>query len=412
MDLKDMTLEQAIQWFAGFNVSEDTAKYLHAQGEIPSPEEFPPSIPDAEIENIYVNLVGMEPHQVSIMLSMLRYGGSGDVFVEEDDRMDADDEEDEVAEFIKISQQRAKAGVDRWIKKLGLWIGMFDSLEAVQSALKTDLVDVFDQLEGDRFEKVLYQSMMVGELAGRVQVLEEDERQDSFREDATPWYRMPFGEAISYFRSKVTIPTREYKSLQDGFHDWAFTISGVARADFLEDARWLIDQAISEGNDFETFKKQWTRLIGRKGWQPGEKRLFTIYDTNVKDAVGTGRGKQMLDPEVRSRRPIIIWRHRDSPNPRENHQQLHNKGIPSIHSFWQRVRFPGGWGCRCSGFAASEEYCKRNGIEILENPPNPDDVAEEGFRYPLTGLDEQQREQMKSEMVGRVDVRLREKILG
>ena len=83
MKFSDMNQEQAVQWLAQFGVSEETAKFIHSQGLIPSPEEFPPSISDHEIEIVYTNLVGMPADQVAVMISITRYGGTGDVFVED-----------------------------------------------------------------------------------------------------------------------------------------------------------------------------------------------------------------------------------------------------------------------------------------------------------------------------------------
>jgi len=219
------------------------------------------------------------------------------------------------------------------------------------------------------------------------------------REDAPrpEWLRLPFDEAIVYFRSKVSIPTKSFKKMEEGYHDWAFSITGITKGSLLDDARWLIDKAIADGTSFDTFKKQWNRLIGRKGWQPkGDKnrRLYIIYDTNVRSAYGAGRGQQMSDPDVADKRPYILWRHRDSPNPRVNHQQLDNKAIALSDPFWNKVNAPAGFSCRCGLFSVTKEYCDRNGVEILDNPPDPLTIAEPGFRRPLRGMTDANRKEV------------------
>jgi len=335
---------------------------------------------------------------------------------EEPDRADAG-EPDDLALLIEKAQKQARPAVAEWVKAIGSWMATHDSLEAAQAALKDDPGQVYDLLPGKKFEDSLYQAMLLSDLVGRVQVLDEGNRMDSLS-DSLPrldaprpeWLKLSFKQAIEALRKRIVMPIADYRDMMEGYHSWAFSISQVSRADILEDAQWLIDQALSNGNSFETFQKQWERLIGRKGWNPGEQRLYTIFDTNLRGSNGTGRGKQMQDPEVASRRPYLLWRWRDSPNPRLNHQKMDNKAIALSSPFWQKCRFPCGFFCRCSGFSVTKDYCDRNNIEILNNPPDPETIAEKGFRYPLAGLDEQQRQEQIDEMKKRVDPKLKSRM--
>lgn len=229
----------------------------------------------------------------------------------------------------------------------------------------------------------------------------DSKKSDSLREDAPrpEWLRLSFEEAIAYFRSKVSIPVKSFKKMEEGYHDSAFSITGLTKGALLDDARWLIDKAIADGTSFDTFKKQWNRLIGRKGWEPkGDKnrRLYIIYDTNIRSAYGVGRGQQMTDPDVSASRPYILWRHRDSPNPRVNHQQLDGKAIALSNPFWDKVNPPSGFSCRCGIFSVTKEYCDRNGIEILDNPPDPSTIVESGFSRPLRGMTASDRQEVVS----------------
>lgn len=308
-------------------------------------------------------------------------------------RSDADPEDPDTAELIVDRlQEGAGSVVKKWISTISSWIRQQKSLESAAEKLKKPNT-LYDRLYPEDFQKSLSESLILADLAGRVEVLEEDEggRADSLREDAPrpEWLRLPFEEAIAYFRSKISIPAASYKKMVEGYHDFAFSITGLTKGALLDDARWLVDKAISDGTSFDVFVKQWDRLIGRQGWEPkGDKnrRLYLIYDTNVRSAYGAGRGRQMADPDVAAKRPYILWRHRDSPNPRVNHQQLDGKAIALSDPFWQKVGFQAGWGCRCSGYSVSKEYCDRNGIEILSKPPDPETIAELGFRRPLTGM--------------------------
>lgn len=340
-----------------------------------------------------------------------------DILTREDADENDEDEPEPIDLLIEQAQKKTVSAINQWVKIIGGWLQQQSSLEAARDTLRDEIVPLFEQLPNRKFADALAEAMLLADLAGQVEALDDISRMDSLsdslpRLDAPtpPWLKLPFKEAIDAFRKRLVIPLANYRAMDDSYHEWAFSIAGITRADILEDAKWLIGQAITEGNSFETFQKQWKRLIGRKGWNPGERRLYTIFDTNLRASHHQGRAKQILDPEVKSRRPLLLWRWRDSPNPRVDHQSLHNKAIPVDHPFWQKCSFPAGWGCRCTAFSVTEEYCKRKGIEILSNPPDPDLIAEEGFRRPFAGMDEAQRKEALSEMKKRVDPKLRDKI--
>ncbi|WP_099066503.1 phage minor head protein [Nostoc linckia] len=183
---------------------------------------------------------------------------------------------------------------------------------------------------------------MLSHLAGMADVEDEflEDRGDSATQQRTDakvfaWLSQPFKEAIAYFRKKVIIPTQRWDEFTAQNHDFAFTVAGLTKADLLEDVRWLVDKAISEGNDYETFKSQFRRLIGRKGWHPNDKRIYTILDTNSRRAYAAGRYEQATNPDMLQRRPYWVWKHRDSVVPRPNHLALDNKAIAANHPFWK-----------------------------------------------------------------------------
>ncbi|MEL6853507.1 MAG: phage minor head protein [Cyanobacteria bacterium J06607_13] len=275
--------------------------------------------------------------------------------------------------------------LEQWNKRAIAWIVAQGSLESALQRLTTQPDELLKRLSYRKLEQALYQGMMLANLAGREQVEDEGDG-DDLRLDAhkPSWLKQPFREAIAYFRQKVAIPAGDYNALTGDVHDWAFMVARMTQADLIESARWLVDRAISEGMGFDEFERSWQRLIGRRGWKPSNPRhVWTIFDTNYRGAMGAGRYQQMIEPSLLARRPIWVWRWRDSPNPRKNHQALHNKGIRADEPFWRGIRIPAGWGCRCWIVAMSEEAAARRGIEILENPPNPKDIADPGFDVPF-----------------------------
>lgn len=196
------------------------------------------------------------------------------------------------------------------------------------------------------------------------------------------WLKQPFEEALEYQKKKIALPAEKTTQLEAEYHDLAFVVSELTRADLVTDMQWLVEKAIEEGMDFDDFQRQFDRLIGRKGWQPkGDKksRLYTILDTNARRSHAAGRIKQAREPEVLNRRPYWMWVWRDSVQPRPNHRALNGKVFLASHSFWDIATPPCAFGCRCSFFALSERDLKRMG-KTVETPPNPRTIAEPGFR--------------------------------
>lgn len=308
------------------------------------------------------------------------------------DALDANDSDNAALWLRKSALKESKPVLQQWRAVTLQWIKDQGSLQAASFELKNNPQSLIDRLQQvSSLEQTLYQSMVLGTLAGRELVINEgadDFRLDGWRWDAKrpDWLKQPFNEAVAYFRQKTGIPVDSYQQLTSDYHDWAFSIAHMTQADWLEAARWLLDRAMVEGLSFREFERQWNRLIGRKGWQPSNPRqLWTLFDTNIRGAIGAGRYQQMTDPAMLAQRPIWVWRWRDSPQPREEHQKLHMKGIRADHAFWRGLRVPAGYGCRCGIFAVSLDYAQRHNIQILDNPPDPKIIADPGFRVPFNG---------------------------
>ena len=196
------------------------------------------------------------------------------------------------------------------------------------------------------------------------------------------WLKLPFQEAVDYQAQKIALPAETIDRLAAEYHDFAFVVSGLARADLASDMQWLVERVIADGMSLEDFKQQFDRLIGRKGWQPtGDKnrRLYTILDTNVRRSQAAGKIEQARSPEMLSRRPYWMWQWRDSVQPRPHHQALNGKVFLASHSFWDVATPPCGYGCKCGFFALSDRDLERMGKHV-EEPPDPYTIADPGFQ--------------------------------
>jgi uncharacterized protein with gpF-like domain len=230
------------------------------------------------------------------------------------------------------------------------------------------------------------------------------------------YLNLPFSEAVKYFKDKVNIPTEKWEDFQNQQHDFAFTIAGLTRADLLEDARYLVNRGVEKGTSFEEFQNQFRRLIVRKGWNPKplpagpeDYRLRIIFETNIRRSYSAGRYQQLNDPDILRSRPYRIWKHGDSPNPRDNHLALDGKVFPANSPFWEIASPSCAFGCKCRVFSLSERDLFRLGKEV-EEPPDPNSIAEDGFRGAAGSTPKSERQRILARAKKRLSPKLRQKV--
>ncbi|MFZ1827578.1 MAG: phage minor head protein [Candidatus Competibacteraceae bacterium] len=156
------------------------------------------------------------------------------------------------------------------------------------------------------------------------------------------------------------------------------------QADLLMDLRAAVDKAMAEGTTYETFRKDFKKIVAERGWTgwtgEGTKagqawRARVIYDTNLFTTYSAGRYRQMKD--IAHVRPW--WRYRHSPasvHPRKEHQAWDGMILRHDDPWWSTHTPPNGWGCKCYIETLADRDMKRLGLE----PTNPD-------RIPVNALD-------------------------
>ncbi|WP_055076782.1 phage minor head protein [Pseudanabaena sp. 'Roaring Creek'] len=221
------------------------------------------------------------------------------------------------------------------------------------------------------------------------------------------YLKLPPLLAIDLLKSRISLPI-DFKGLDARLHDYAFMVSGLMRADLLETTKKLLLRSLENGESASDFAENLQKAIMNSGWSLTGTHVKTIFTMNINKINWDGRKSQMTSPAMRKARPIWIWRWRDSPiAPRLEHQKLNNKGIPADHPFWESISFPCGYGCRCSAFCATEDYCKRNGIEILTTPPDIRLIVDPPFRRKS---DNKTREQILKPGLARLSPDLRSQV--
>ncbi len=193
-------------------------------------------------------------------------------------------------------------------------------------------------------------------------------------------------EAIKSFRKKGYAIGFSWRDVWKEEHAVAFTVAKAMRIDILEDIRGATDKAISKGIAFGEFKKQLAPVLQAKGWwgrkeiedpldgklKPAtlgsNRRLRTIYDTNMRMAHATGRWERI--ERLKDRRPYLRYIAIQDERTRETHAAWHDTVLPVDHPFWDTHYPPNGWRCRCSIQQLGDRDLKRFGHKVSPRAPD------------------------------------------
>jgi len=188
--------------------------------------------------------------------------------------------------------------------------------------------------------------------------------------------RVPFTEAIEYFKAKDRLGTEAYTDVLHESHDRAFVIAGVTKDDVLLDVHNLLTKAMGDGTPFEVWQKEFAKTINGR-WLPTTKtgeantgwRGRVIYDTNMRTAYAAGQYKQMM--EIKELKPFWRYRHGDSLKPRQEHLAWDGLVLRWDDAWWQTHYPPNGFGCSCYVEALDEidlEDLKDRGLRESDKP--------------------------------------------
>lgn len=151
------------------------------------------------------------------------------------------------------------------------------------------------------------------------------------------------------------------------------------QADLLADLRAAVDRAIADGTTFETFRKDFERIVADRGWTgwTGEDsrggrawRARTIYDTNLFTAYSAGRHRQMQ--AVAEHRPYWRYRHSlASVVPRDEHIAWDGMILRHDDPWWGAHSPPNGFGCKCYVETLAERDLQKQGSRSPAPPTSP-----------------------------------------
>lgn len=183
-----------------------------------------------------------------------------------------------------------------------------------------------------------------------------------------PWTKLPFREAIAFFREKQNVDTDSWRDVMGTEYDAVFAVAG-AKGALLNDLREAVDRAIAEGITLEAFRKTFDQVVATRGWSyQGDLdwRTNIIYQTNLRTAYGAGRFEQLQ--QVKSRRPYWQWRHGGSRHPRPLHLAMDGRVFSADDPFWGGLFPPCGYGCKCTVFALGDRDLARDDLKVEAAP--------------------------------------------
>jgi SPP1 gp7 family putative phage head morphogenesis protein len=193
--------------------------------------------------------------------------------------------------------------------------------------------------------------------------------------------RMPYADAVRYFKSKQPVTRSVFDRLQSAAKQRAFTVAGLASDKALAVAQAELTRAISEGRSLDSFAKDLKDRFQSAGMSSlNPSHLETVYRTNVVDAYNVGRRTEMSQPARIEARPYWrIYTVRDA-RQRETHGAVHGWVLRADDSFWRtKGGPPWGFNCRCRVASMSPRRAKgmtiRTGSEIQDLPDDGFDAT-------------------------------------
>jgi SPP1 gp7 family putative phage head morphogenesis protein len=192
--------------------------------------------------------------------------------------------------------------------------------------------------------------------------------------------KLPFKEAIEFFRNKHDRPIEKYTHMEGGIHDRAFMVAAVMKQAVLVKLQAAVSKAIAEGTTQAEFNKDFAASIESQ-WEPKQSRAWrarVVYETNLRTSYAAGRYKQLTD--MKDTHPYWQYKHGGSRSPRQEHLALDGVVVRADDPWWDTHYPPNGWNCTCYVRALSYDDVRRMGLSVTESP-KPMDGLDEHWAY-------------------------------
>lgn len=208
----------------------------------------------------------------------------------------------------------------------------------------------------------------------------------SFQKEPTAVYE--------YLQSKNAEIHFDYDEIAYDAHKKTFTIAKMIDLDLLKDMQNSLSQAFKDGTPFEEWKQSVKPMLAKKGWlgrikvkdpksgeekeiYVGNRRLKTIYDTNMRTAYAKARYESQMKSSGEYFRYTAVLDSKTRPT----HRKLHGTTLPKNDKFWDTNYPPNGWNCRCKVQVLTEAEVRARGITPLADGSFLPNVAQDDFAY-------------------------------
>lgn len=208
----------------------------------------------------------------------------------------------------------------------------------------------------------------------------------SFQKEPTAVYE--------YLQSKNAEIHFDYDEIIHDAHKKTFTIAKMTDLDLLKDMQNSLAQAFKDGTPFEEWKQSVKPMLAKKGWlgkikvkdpksgeekeiYVGNRRLKTIYDTNMRTAYAKARYESQMKSSGEYFRYTAVLDSKTRPT----HRKLHGTTLPKTDKFWDTNYPPNGWNCRCKVQVLTEAEMRARGITPLADGSFLPNVAQDDFAY-------------------------------
>jgi len=181
-------------------------------------------------------------------------------------------------------------------------------------------------------------------------------------------------------------PTVRWTEMMHEQHATAFTVAKVAKLDLLRQIQTSLDSVIRSGGTLEEWKKGLVPELQKAGWwgtvankeltgtdQPiivNERRLRTIYDTNVRMSLSAGHWARIQ--AQKDVLPYLRYLPSSSERKRPLHMSWYGTLLPVDHPWWRTHFPPNGWFCKCHFEQVSERRMAKMGWSVtpVDNIPS------------------------------------------
>jgi uncharacterized protein with gpF-like domain len=224
---------------------------------------------------------------------------------------------------------------------------------------------------------------------------------------------VPFEEAIELFRERIPVADDIIDALEERHREQAFFVTGVSKAELLNDIKTELEKALEEGQSLEEFRDRLEEISERYGWKSGQNawRQRLIYRQNLTNAYHAGRKEQSGQiQEERDTDVFILYRHGRPFEPRPHHVQWDGTVLPADHEAWETYWPPNGFNCTCKTFTLTQRQVERRELQVDEGfPETSPRLPDKGFRHaPGTG---EARNTQREELLSKLSDRRRRQVL-